>query len=84
MLARHLVFGLAGRTLLERETVTVAGRAGIRVLLDGLQDGVPVRVEAFVLKGEGCVYDLVYVAAPADFEVGRGAFRKFVESFAGS
>lgn len=84
VLARHLSFGLAGRTLLEREAVTVAGRPGIRVLLDGQAAGTPVRVEAFVLKGEGCVYDLVYVAPPVDFEAGRGEFRDFVGSFAGS
>lgn len=83
VLARHLVFGLEERKLLERGEVTVAEQLGTRMLLEGRLDGIPVKVEAFVLKGEGCVYDLVYVAAPAEFAAGHEEFRAFVESFAG-
>ncbi len=83
VLARYLTFGLEGRTILEREEVAVAGRAGIRMLLEGRLDGVTVTVEAFVLKGKECVYDLLYAAAPADFDAGRGEFRALVGSFAG-
>ncbi len=81
VLARHLTFGLEGRKPLEREEVTLAGRPGIRMLLEGLLDGMPVTVEAFVLKDQKCVYDLLYTAPPADFAVGRGEFREFVGSF---
>jgi hypothetical protein len=81
VLARHLIFGLEGRRILEREAVTVAERPGARMLLEGRLDDRPVTVEAFVLKGERCVYDLVYVASPADFEAGRDEFREFVRSF---
>lgn len=83
VLARYLAFGLEGRKLLEQEEVTVGDRAGIRVLLEGRLDATPVKVEAFVLKGEGCVYDLVYAAPPADFAAGQGEFRRLVGSFAG-
>jgi len=83
VLARHLTFGLEGRKLVEREEVTVAGRSGIRLLLEGRLDGIPVTVEAFVLKGEGCVYDLLYVAPPAEFAASQREFRDFVGSFAG-
>jgi len=83
VLARHLTFGLEGRKPLEREEVTVAGRPGIRMLLEGGLNGIPVTVEAFVLKGERCVYDLLYAAPPADFAAGRGEFREFVGSFTG-
>lgn len=82
VLVRHLTFGLEGRRLVEQEEVTVANRRGIRLLLEGHLDGMPVRVEAFVLKGEGCVYDLLYVAPPAEFAAGLGEFRDFVGSFA--
>lgn len=82
VLARHLTFGLEARRSLERETLTVAGRSGIRVLLEGRLDGAPVVVEAFVLKGQECVYDLIYASPPAAFAAGREAFRRFVESFA--
>lgn len=82
VLARHLTFGLEARKSLEREEITVAGRSAIRVLLEGRLDGTSVVVEAFVLKGQECVYDLIYAAPPAEFAAGREAFRRFVESFA--
>lgn len=81
VLARHLAFGLEERKLLEHEEVTVAGRPGIRLLLEGRLDRAPVKVEAFVLKGAGCVYDLVYAAPPAEFAAGQSEFRGFVASF---
>jgi hypothetical protein len=34
-----------------------------------------------VLKSTRCVYDLLYVAAPEDFDGGRGDFSRFVQSF---
>lgn len=83
ILARHLTVGLEERKLLEREEVTVRGHSGIRVVVEGQLDGTAVTAEAFVLKGEGCVYDLVYVASPGDFAAGRAEFRELVESFAG-
>lgn len=83
VLARHLIFGLEGRKLVEREEVTVGGRPGIRMLVEGRLDRTPVTVEAYVLKGEGCIYDLVYVASPTDFAAGQTEFREFVGSFTG-
>jgi hypothetical protein len=49
----------------------------------GSLDGAQVGVEAVVIKGDRCVYDLLYVAPVAAFETGRGDFRAFVESFNG-
>jgi hypothetical protein len=44
--------------------------------------GERVRMEAYVLKDERCVYDLVYVASPETFEAQRPDFKRFVDSFA--
>jgi hypothetical protein len=42
-----------------------------------------VRIESYTLKGERCVYDLLYVAEPAAFDAWRADFQRFVDSFAG-
>ena len=42
-----------------------------------------VRVESYTLRGDRCVWDLLFVAEPEVFEEGRADFRRFVESFAG-
>jgi hypothetical protein len=39
-------------------------------------------LELFVLKKDGCVYDLGYVALPARFDQGRAAFGTFAHGFA--
>lgn len=83
VLARHLTFGLEDRTVLEQEEVTVGGHPARRLLLEGRLDSRAVRVEAYVVKGPRCVYDLLYVAPPPGFSEGLGEFRAFVESFGG-
>lgn len=83
VLARHLTFGLQGREVLEQGELTVAGHPAVRVLLKGRLDGAPVEVEAYVVKGERCVYDLIYVAPPGEFAGGRAVFETFLSSFDG-
>ncbi len=82
VLARHLLFGLVGRSEVERLQTSVAGRPALRSVLRGRLDGVPVRVEAVVTKDERCVYDFLYVAPDDVFEAGRADFRTLVDSFA--
>jgi hypothetical protein len=42
-----------------------------------------VRIESYTLKSDRCVYDLLYVARPEDFDAWRGDFQRFVQSFVG-
>jgi hypothetical protein len=83
VLTRHLTFGLKDRVLEDGGPLTVAGRPAQRAVVRGSLDGARVGVEAVVIKGERCVYDFLYVAPAAAFEIGRGDFRAFVESFSG-
>jgi len=83
VLTRHLTFGLKGRVLEDGGPFTLAGRPAQRAVVRGSLDGAPVGVEAVVIKGTRCVYDLLYVAPAEVFETGRGDFRAFVESFTG-
>lgn len=83
VLARHLTFGIQGKEVREQAELTVAGHRALRVLLEGRLGDAPVQVEAYVVKGQGCVYDLVYVAPPSEFAAGAEDFRAFVGSFAG-
>jgi len=80
VLARHLTFGLTGRVTLERDTRTVAGRPAEHRVVRGAADGAEVSVEAVVVEGERCIYDFLYVAPVADFDMGRPAFQDLVES----
>ena len=60
------------------------GRQAVHRVLDGRLDAdeAPTRIEAYVMRDERCVYDLVYAAPPSSFDAWRAEFRRFVESFA--
>lgn len=85
VLTRHLLIGVRDREVVEAGEAPVNGRVASHRVLEGRmrQTDDRVRIESFTLKGERCVYDLLYVAPPAAFEAWRGDFRRFVESFVG-
>ena len=84
LLALQLFVGLRERATLENGPVTVGGAPAAHAVIEAQASGADgrVRLEAYVMKDDRCVYDLVYVAAPAAFEAQRPDFRRFVESFA--
>ena len=84
VLERHLLLGLRDRATLEDDELAVDGRTAAHRVLEGRSRDAEerVRIESYVLKHGGCVYDLLYVAPPGAFDAGRGDFSRFVESFA--
>ena len=84
LLFGQLLIGLRDRATIEQNEVSVNGRQALHRVLDGrvAADGAPTRIEAYVVKDQGCVYDFAYAAPPASFEEWRADFRRLVESFA--
>ena len=85
VLAQHLLIGMRDREVVESDEAPVNGRVASHRVLEGRmrQTDDRVRIESYTLKGDRCVYDLLYVGTPAAFDTWRGDFRRFVESFAG-
>lgn len=78
-LVNHLLFGTTRRAFLTDEEVTLDGRGARHVVVDAELDGVPVRLDIYVLTRAHCVFDLSYVSgrsAPAQAE-----FAAFVRGF---
>ena len=84
LLLGQLLIGVHDRATIEQNEVPLNGQQALHRVLDGrvAADGAPTRIEAYVLKDQGCVYDFAYAAPPASFEAWRADFRRFVESFA--
>lgn len=82
-LTRRLFVGLRARTAMENGAATIAGVPATHVVMEVQvgEDRERVRLEAYVVKDERCVYDLVYVAPVAAFDERRADFQRFVESF---
>jgi hypothetical protein len=81
-LTNHLIMGTTAREFGTQEVVPFDGREALHTTMQAKLDGVPMAYDLWVLKKDGCVYDLVYVAAPQSFEGGASAFRRFVAGFA--
>jgi hypothetical protein len=83
ILARHVLMGLEHRKVIEKGEVAIGERTATHVVLEGRAPGAggTVWVEAYVVKGDRCVYDFLYAAPAASFETSRRDFQRFVESF---
>jgi hypothetical protein len=82
VLTRHLRFGLRDVQDLTESPVTLGGLPGTAQRFRATLDGVPVAVRAVTLRGTGCVYDLVGVAAPEGLAALAPDFERFTGSFA--
>ena len=80
-LVQHLLIGFTAREVVSEETIPFDGREARHVVMRARLDGVPRALELYVLKKDGCVFDLGYVAPPARFEQGRARFDSFVRGF---
>lgn len=64
-----------------QEEGRLVDRAALHTLVTADLDGVVRRNELWVVKKDGCLFDLRYTAGPERFEQGRPAFAKVVEGF---
>ncbi len=76
-LTAHLIMGTTDRAIDKQEIVPFDGREAMHTLLDAKLDGVPMRYDIYVLKKDGCVHDVVYVAPPDRFQDGAADFERF-------
>lgn len=81
-LKNHLFLQFTEREVHEEEVVPFDGREALHTELTAKLDGVPMRYDVWVLKKDGCVYDLLYTAPPTTFASGHGIFQRLVEGFA--
>jgi hypothetical protein len=80
-LLNHLLFGMRERNFRSEEMVTVDGRGALHAIIDVELDGVPVSLEVYVLKKDGCVYDMTLIASREVFERARGDLGRLIGAF---
>jgi hypothetical protein len=81
-LTRELLVGYTERQFLDEQLVRMQAREALRTQLIARLDGVPMRLEIYVLRRNGCVFDLAYAAPPRSFAVAEPDFARFVAGFA--
>lgn len=82
VLLGHLLLGYTERRERSRELVYLDWREALHTVVDARLDGVPVVLDLYVLKRDGCVYDLSYAAPAGSYPLGRADFSRFVAGFA--
>jgi hypothetical protein len=77
VLTQHLIMGTTERDFTSQETLPFDQREALRTQMRAKLDGVPMQYDIYVMKKDGCVYDLVYVAPPDRFAAGAADFDRF-------
>lgn len=80
-LTQHLFLMFTERDLVSQEVVPFDGREAMHTVLSAKLDGVPKKFDVWVLKKDGCVYDMYLIAEPSRFDAEVGEFRKVVSGF---
>jgi len=80
-LTAHLLVGYTERHERSSGLVAIAGREALRSVIDANLDGVPVVLDLYVMKRNGCIFDLSYAAPPASYDSGLADFQRFIEGF---
>jgi hypothetical protein len=80
-LLNHLLFGMRERNFRSEETVTVDGRGALHAVIDVQLDGVPVTLEVYLLKKDGCVYDMTLISSREAFAGARGVLTRLIAGF---
>ena len=81
-LVQHLFLQFTEREVVREEIVPFDGREALHTIVIAKLDGVPKQFDVWVLKKDGCVYDLYCIADPKHFDDAVGPFREFVQGFA--
>jgi hypothetical protein len=76
-----LMMGFTDRQITSEEVVSLDGRDALHRRMRAKLDGVPLAIEAYVLKKDGCIYDLVYLSPPDSAALGAPDFHRFVAGF---
>ena len=80
-LTAHLFLRFTEREVESEEIVPFDGREAMHTVMSAKLDGVAKKFDVWVMKKDGCVYDMIFIAEPARFDAGVGEFRKFVGGF---
>ncbi len=80
-LTGHLFLQFTEREVVAQEVVPFDGREAMHTTMKAKLDGVPMMYDVWVLKKDGCVYDLLYLAPERGFGAGRAAFQRLIWGF---
>ena len=80
-LASDLLMGMTDREILSQARLEHSKREALETVATVKLDGVPRKLVLFVMKKDGCVYDIVLDANPDHFDAARADYTKVRDGF---
>lgn len=80
-LTNRMLIGYTERVERSSELVDLDHREALHTILDVKLDGVPLTLDLFVMKRDGCIFDLSFAAPVARYPEGKADFDRFVHGF---
>ena len=80
-LTNDLLMGTTERAVLEQNRLAFSGREALETRARAKLDGVMRDMKLFVLKKDGCVYDVVFGAPAASFDAAEGGYARVKDGF---
>jgi hypothetical protein len=81
ILTRHLFFGFKDMEVLQQESQAINGVPALETVARARLDAHEVQVHSYVVRRDGCVYDMVYFASPQDYARGEPSFARMMAGF---
>jgi hypothetical protein len=80
-LTSDLMMGMTDRNIESQKTIPFSGRDAMETVATAKLDGVERKLEMFVLKKDGCVYDIVLDSDSAHFDAAQAGYSKVRDGF---
>lgn len=80
-LTNHLFLMFTDREIVTQQVVPFDDREAMHTVMNAKLDGVPMTYDVWVLKKDGCVYDLLYMAPESGFAEAHASFEQMVRGF---
>jgi hypothetical protein len=81
ILTRHLFFGFNHIEVLQQEPQALNDVPALKTVARARLDAREVQIYSYVVRRDGCVYDMVYFARPQDFSRGEPSFEQMMAGF---
>ncbi len=81
VLRMHLLIGFRDKKIELSEKINIEGREGLHSIITAKMDGVLRKIEGYVFKKDGCLYDLILISPESSFELNSIFFNERVKEF---
>ena len=81
ILRTHLLIGFKGKKIIKSEDLSIEDRKALHSIILASLDGVKRKIDYYIFKKNGCLYDLVLISPINTFDKNQKEFNKIVKNF---